>query len=79
MSTKQTLTAWVLEAVDALGPSTVLAVSEWVWQHHEQELRSSGDLFFTWQYELRWAAQVLRDEGVLAPSQRGRAALWQRA
>jgi hypothetical protein len=36
-----------------------------VWQQHEQDLRASGDLFFTWQYDIRWAAQTLRHRGTL--------------
>jgi hypothetical protein len=29
------------------------------------ELEQSGDLFYTWQYDICWAAQKLRDVGVL--------------
>jgi hypothetical protein len=53
----------VLEALNQLGGSgSVVEVSRVVWQIHEPDLRSSGDLFYTWQYDIRWAAQVLRDE-----------------
>jgi hypothetical protein len=45
----------------------VLEVTKDVWAAHEDDLRASGDLFFTWQYDLRWAAQKLRDAGRLAP------------
>ena len=76
---KADLKVWVLEAVDALGPSSVVAVSRFVWEHYEAELRRSDALFFTWQYDLRWAAQALRDDGHLGPVGRGRAALWRRA
>ena len=34
------------------------------WQTHESELPASGDLFFTWQYDIRWAAQHLQNVGV---------------
>jgi len=34
----------------------VLEVSREVWRLHEHNLRASGDLFYVWQYELRWAA-----------------------
>jgi hypothetical protein len=36
-----------------------------VWKNHENELRRSGDLFFTWQYDIRWTATQLRKEGVM--------------
>lgn len=77
MATKHSLKAWVLTAVDDLGPSGVLQVSRWIWEHHEAELRASRDLFYTWQYDVRWAAQELRNAGVLAPVARGSAARWQ--
>jgi hypothetical protein len=63
---RQDLRAWVLEALNNLGGSgSVVEVSREVWKSHEPDLRSSGNLFYTWQYDIRWAAQVLRDEGKL--------------
>ena len=40
-------------------------VSKYIWEHYEDELRQSGDLFYTWQYDVRWAAQKLRNRGLL--------------
>ncbi len=65
---KTDLKEWVEEALRELGPAKVVEVSRWVWEHREAELRASGSLFYTWQYDLRWAAQALRDEGRLALS-----------
>lgn len=42
-------------------------VSKYVWNNHESELKASGDLLYTWQYDIRWAAQQLRNEGVQKP------------
>jgi hypothetical protein len=68
-ATKNRLKAWILEALQALGGSGhVLEVSRAVWERHEVDLQASGDLFFTWQYDLRWAAKELRDEGALKPA-----------
>jgi hypothetical protein len=64
MATKYDLQPWVEEALIALGGSgTVVEVAKEIWARHEPDLRSSGDLFYTWQYDMRWAAQVLRDTG----------------
>jgi hypothetical protein len=53
---------WVLQALNDLGGEGHLArVAEHIWTHHENDLRRSGDLFFTWQYDMRWAAQNLKD------------------
>lgn len=79
MATKQSLKHWVLEAVDDLGSANVVSVSRWIWENYEHDLRASGDLFYTWQYDIRWAAQVLRNTGVLAPVGRGSNARWRRA
>lgn len=69
MAHKADLRDWVVDAITGLGGSgTVVEVSRWVWQHHEAELRDSDDLFYTWQYDVRWAAQKLPDGGQLAPA-----------
>lgn len=77
MATKDDLMAWVLTALEELGGSgTVVEVCEVVWRRHEPELRTSGDLFYTWQYDIRWAAQRLRDEGCLQSAKGARRAPW---
>jgi hypothetical protein len=39
----------------------------------------SGDFFFTWQYDIRWAAQTLRDKGALKPDIEAPRGIWQLA
>ena len=69
MATKADLKTWVIEALETLGGSgTVVQVTREVWERHEHDLRASGDLFYTWQYDIRWAAQQLRDTGALRPA-----------
>ena len=69
MATRTSLQDWVLEALRASGGTgNPLSVAKYIWQHHREELEASGDLFYTWQYDMRWAAQRLRDTGVLAPA-----------
>lgn len=71
MTSKADLIEWVVPALKSLGNSgTVTDVCRVIWAEHEAELRDSGDLFFTWQYDVRWAAQKLRDATVLAPYNR---------
>lgn len=77
MATKTVLREWVLEALRASGGSAgPVQVCRYIWSHHEDELRDSDDLFFTWQYDVRWAAQSLRDEGVLAKANGDRRKPW---
>ncbi|WP_275368406.1 hypothetical protein, partial [Xenorhabdus bovienii] len=42
-------------------------VSKYVWDNYESELKDSGDILYTWQYDIRWAAQQLRYDGILKP------------
>ena len=37
-----------------------------IWKHHENDLQTAGSLFYTWQYDMRWAAQKLQKEGKLS-------------
>jgi len=66
MAGSEILESWIVEALGERGGSASLVqVCSTVWQRHEQDLRAAGDLFFTWQYDIRWAAQTLRDRGTL--------------
>lgn len=77
MTDRKVLQGFVVEALHALGgQGTPLAVCKHVWKTRENELRASGDLFFTWQYDIRWAAQQLRIDGTLEPVSGDRRAPW---
>ncbi len=58
---------WIL--VDALkflkGKGTIVQVSKVIWENYNKELKSSGDIFYTWQYDIRWARHKLQKEGRL--------------
>jgi hypothetical protein len=48
MATKHDLSGWVIEAVLRHGgEATIVEICKDVWDHHEGDLRSSGDLFYT--------------------------------
>ena len=80
MSKREDLKTWVIDALRAHGGSaTIVGVCQHIWEHHESELKSSGDLFFTWQYDMRWAAQALRSNGTLKSVQGSRSRLWELA
>jgi hypothetical protein len=67
LATKGDIIDWVTDAIrDAGGRASILFVAQHIWDNHEKELRASGDLFFTWQYDMRWAAHNLRKRGELA-------------
>jgi hypothetical protein len=68
MATKFDLRNWIVIALTQLGgEGTVTQVCQKVWEQHESDLRESGDLFYTWQYDIRWVAQDMREAGMLGP------------
>lgn len=77
MAERNDLKVWVVEALRQLGGAgSIVQVCQRVWQMYEAELRASGDLFFTWQYDIRWAAQHLRNVGLLVPVDNSRTKDW---
>ena len=69
---------WVVDALrEAGGTATIVFVAKYIWENHSDDLRASdNDLFYTWQYDMRWAAQRLRDNGTMAPAQTTRRGEW---
>lgn len=77
MTDRSSLKAWVLEALRELGgEGKIVEVCKLVWRDHQAELEGAGDLFYTWQYDIRWAAQYLRDNGYMVSVARRRNAPW---
>lgn len=73
MITKSHLKNWVLSALDDLGGTgRVVDVAKHIWDHHEEDLKRAGDLFYTWQYAMRWAGQELQHEGKLSKGGKNR-------
>tara|TARA_R100000306_G_scaffold62423_1_gene69960 strand:+ start:15765 stop:16019 length:255 start_codon:yes stop_codon:yes gene_type:complete len=75
MIKKDVLQDWVVAALkDSGGSASIVQIAQHIWAHHESELRASGDLFFTWQYDMRWACSQLRTRNIVraaAVSRRG--------
>ncbi len=71
---------WIVDCLKSLGgKGWPKDVSKYIWENHELELRASGDLLYTWQYDVRWAAQKLRNSGVLKPVHGRRDLPWELA
>ncbi len=74
---RKDMTKWILEALDELGGSgRPVDVCRIVWQQHQQEIEESGDMLYKWQYDIRWAKQILRDNGQLLPPDRSPHHVW---
>ena len=79
-SKREVFVDWLQEALGSLGGSGAVAdVCKHIWKRHETELRSLGDLFYTWQYDVRWAANKLRRSGVMKPKDLSPRGVWELA
>jgi hypothetical protein len=80
MTTRDDLEAWLIQALTASGGAgTIVQACKYIWEEHEDELRSSGDLFYTWQYDVRWMANRLRRKKIMRAVQESPAHVWELA
>lgn len=59
------------------GQADIVGVCKYVWEHHHTELEHSGDLFYTWQYDIRWAATELRKRGQMKNANMSSRGIWE--
>jgi len=78
MAVKSDLQDWVLDALLALGgTASIIEVARQIWELREHELRASGGLFYTWQYDMRWAATQLRNGSKIRAKDDSPRGIWQ--
>jgi len=66
MLTREDLKTIILKALGSKGTRAPIAkIAKYIWDNHEADLRASGDLFYTWQYDMRWASNGLVKDGSL--------------
>jgi len=74
---KEVLREWIVEALESReGSAPLIEVCRHIWRHHD-ELWDSGDLFYTWQYDVRWAATDLRGRGILKGQKDSPRGIWE--
>lgn len=60
------IAGWIVDALKKLGGSAhYVLVAKEIWRTHKSEMPETGTSFYTWQYEMRWASQALRNRGLL--------------
>lgn len=50
------------------GMATLVDVAKYIWKHHQNDLEEAGDLYYRWQYVMRWSATKLRHDGRILPA-----------
>lgn len=75
---KNILKKWLVEAFENYnGIASIVEICKFVWERHENELKRSGDLFYTWQYDIRWAAYQLRKSRIMKSATESRKGIWE--
>ena len=76
--TREIYLSWVKEALDALqGKAKLVDVTKKIWQVHKDEIENMGDLFYTWQYDIRWAAYQLRKNRTMKSVKLSQRGVWE--
>ena len=77
MITKNDLEDLVYEALQSLGgKGSIVDVAKYIWDNKKDELLASGDIFYTWQYDMRWAATELRKNKKMEASENSSNGEW---
>jgi len=76
--TKNTLCLIVYEALEYYnGKSSIIDIAKYIHNNYENLLKISGDIYYTWQYDYRWAATQLRNEGKIKRSNECDRGIWE--
>ncbi|MGO1653084.1 hypothetical protein [Senegalia sp. (in: firmicutes)] len=59
------------------GQGTIIEICKVFWNKYKVELKESGDLFYTWQYDIRWAATELRKNKKIKSAEFSKKGVWQ--
>ncbi|MCU0104998.1 hypothetical protein N7603_04945 [Acholeplasma vituli] len=76
MNTKSTLSREDLNRILILllkeldGSGTIIEICRLFWKKYGHNISQNEDIFYTWQYDIRWSASVLREQGILKLSSR---------
>jgi hypothetical protein len=76
--TKHDLPDLLHDTINYLGGSaSIIEICKVFWSKHEMVLRNSGDLFYTWQYDIRWAATELRKTARMKSADLSPTGIWE--
>ena len=75
---RKDLTEILEEALVSLGgEGRIVEICEYIWNNYNNDLLSSGDIFYTWQYDLRMSAkETLKAQGKVITIKDGTKSIW---
>lgn len=80
MVTRESFKPWVIAALEDHRKRAHLSlVTKHIWDHHKDEILDSNKMIYTWQYDIRWAANSLRREGKLKEVKKPYDGVWELA
>lgn len=59
------------------GRASIIDVFKQVWQVYQKDLEESSSLFYTWQYDIRWAATYLRKKEIIVAANNSPKGIWE--
>ncbi len=59
------------------GQASLITVCKTVWENYKDTLEKSDNLFYTWQYDIRWAATKLRKTGRMKAAEVSPKGIWE--
>jgi hypothetical protein len=59
------------------GQVSIIEICKYIWDKYEEDLKNSGDLFFSWQYDIRWAATELRKSKRMRAAELSPRGIWE--
>ena len=78
MVKRDTFKPWVIKAlVENNGRAHLSVVTKHIWEKHQDEILASPKVIYTWQYDIRWAANSLRREGKLKGVEKPYNGIWE--
>lgn len=78
MLTRHDLPDVLEETLKSLGgQGTIVEVCKYIWENYEKDLQDSNDLFYTWQYDVRWAATTLRKTHKMKSAEVSQLGVWE--
>ena len=76
-ASRNDLMKWVEQSLRKRdGVAKIVDIARDIHEAHADELKAAGDLFYTWQYDMRWAGLKLSKAGKVALSNKAGRGRW---